>query len=76
MRGATDLKPEFTDNREVGLEMQFLNNSIGFDFSYYQINSKDVVNPVLVERLVHEPAPPLLHSSKTLETAAPSELIT
>lgn len=47
-RGATSLRPEFTDNREVGLEMQFLNNRIGFDFSYYQINSKDVVNPVLV----------------------------
>lgn len=48
VRGATELKPEFTDNREVGIEMQFLNNRIGFDFSYYQINSKDVVNPVLV----------------------------
>jgi hypothetical protein len=28
--------------------MQFLNNRIGFDMSYYKINSKDVVNPVLV----------------------------
>jgi TonB-linked SusC/RagA family outer membrane protein len=48
VKGAADLKPEFTDNREVGLEMQFLKNRIGFDFSYYKINSKDVVNPVLV----------------------------
>ncbi len=48
VRGATDLRPEFTDNREVGLEMQFLNNRLGLDVSYYQINSKDVVNPVLV----------------------------
>jgi len=48
IRGAEDLKPEFTDNREVGLEMQFLNNRVGFDVSYYQINSKDVINPVLV----------------------------
>jgi TonB-linked SusC/RagA family outer membrane protein len=47
-RGAEDLRPEFTDNREVGLEMQFLNNRVGFDVSYYQINSKDVINPVLV----------------------------
>jgi TonB-linked SusC/RagA family outer membrane protein len=47
-RGAADLSPEFTDNREVGLEMQFLNNRVGFDASYYKINSKDVINPVLV----------------------------
>lgn len=47
-RGAETLRPEFTDNREVGLEMQFFNNRVGFDISYYQINSKDVVNPVLV----------------------------
>ncbi|HEX4956995.1 MAG TPA: SusC/RagA family TonB-linked outer membrane protein [Lacibacter sp.] len=47
-RGAADLRPEFTDNREVGLEMQFLNNRVGFDVSYYKINSKDVINPVLV----------------------------
>lgn len=48
VRGATELRPEFTDNREIGLEMQFLNNRVGFDVSYYKINSKDVVNPVLV----------------------------
>ncbi len=48
VRGAANLKPEFTDNREIGLEMQFLNNRVGFDVSYYQINSKDVINPVLV----------------------------
>lgn len=48
VKGSEDLKPEFTDNREVGLEMQFLNNRLGFDFSLYQINSKDVINRVLV----------------------------
>lgn len=47
-RGADNLRPEFTDNWELGLEMQFLDNRLGFDLSYYQINSKDVVNPVLV----------------------------
>lgn len=48
VKGASELRPEFTDNREVGLEMQFLNGRIGLDFSYYKINSKDVVNSVLV----------------------------
>ena len=48
VKGSEDLKPEFTDNREVGLEMQFLNNRVGFDVSFYQINSKDVINRVLV----------------------------
>ncbi|MFN4285102.1 MAG: SusC/RagA family TonB-linked outer membrane protein [Lacibacter sp.] len=47
-RGSENLRPEFTDNWELGLEMQFLNGRAGFDVSYYQINSKDVVNPVLV----------------------------
>ena len=47
-KGSAELKPEFTDNREIGLEMQFLKNRLGIDFSYYKINSKDVVNPVLV----------------------------
>ena len=48
VKGAEDLRPEFTDNREIGLEMQFLNNRLGFDLSLYQINSKDVINRVLV----------------------------
>jgi TonB-linked SusC/RagA family outer membrane protein len=48
VKGASELRPEFTDNREVGLEMQFLKGRIGLDFSYYKINSKDVVNSVLV----------------------------
>ncbi len=47
-RGADNLKPEFTDNKEAGLEMQFFKNRVGFDMSYYKINSKDVINPVLV----------------------------
>jgi TonB-linked SusC/RagA family outer membrane protein len=37
----TDLKPEIQNNYEVGLEMKFLNNRLGFDASYYQIDSKD-----------------------------------
>ena len=48
VRGASELRPEFTDNREIGIEARFLNDRLGFDVSYYQINSKDVVNPVLV----------------------------
>ncbi|MBK5213048.1 MAG: SusC/RagA family TonB-linked outer membrane protein [Flavobacteriaceae bacterium] len=34
-----DLKPEETKSYEVGLEMRFANNRLGFDVSYYNANS-------------------------------------
>lgn len=34
-----DLKPERTKSFEAGLEMQFLNNRLGFDIAYYKANS-------------------------------------
>ena len=37
----TDLKPELQNNFEAGLEMKFLDNRIGFDASYYQIDSRN-----------------------------------
>ncbi len=42
------LKPERTFSREVGLEMSFLNNRIGFDASYYHTNTMDQIFPVAV----------------------------
>lgn len=37
------LKPERTNSKEVGLEMSFLKNRIGFDASYYHTNTVDQI---------------------------------
>jgi TonB-linked SusC/RagA family outer membrane protein len=47
-RGDPFLKPEFTQNREIGAELKFLNNRLGVDVTYYVINSKDLIVPILV----------------------------
>lgn len=47
-RGDPNLLPEFTQNREIGAEFRFLNGRIGADVTYYQINSKDLIVPILV----------------------------
>jgi len=38
-----NLKPERTKSYEAGLEMRFINNRVGFDFSYYKTNSLDQI---------------------------------
>lgn len=43
-----NLKPEKTKSWEVGLEMNFLKNRIGFDVSYYKARSVDQILPVAV----------------------------
>lgn len=43
-----DLKPESTTSYEVGLEMSFLDNRLGFDFTYYKTNTKDEILPLSV----------------------------
>ncbi|MHA8051215.1 SusC/RagA family TonB-linked outer membrane protein [Aquirufa sp. ROCK-SH2] len=42
------LKPEQTQSREIGLEMAFLQNRLGFDFTYYQTNTLDQIMPASV----------------------------
>jgi len=37
------LKPERTNSKEIGLEMSFLKNRIGFDASYYHTNTVDQI---------------------------------
>lgn len=37
----SDLKPEIKTSYEVGLDMKFLNNRLGFDFTYYNSNTKN-----------------------------------
>ncbi|MCC9041737.1 SusC/RagA family TonB-linked outer membrane protein [Myroides sp. M-43] len=41
-----DLKPEMMTTKEIGLEAAFLNNRIGFELSYYQIDTKDLITRV------------------------------
>lgn len=41
-----NLKPERTNSKEVGLEMSFLQNRIGFDASYYLTNTVDQIIPL------------------------------
>jgi len=43
-----DLRPERTRSAEVGLEIAFLKNRVGFDFSYYNARSIDQIMPVIV----------------------------
>ncbi|PKD43497.1 SusC/RagA family TonB-linked outer membrane protein [Rhodohalobacter barkolensis] len=51
-KGATinssDLKPERTTSSELGFDLRFLNNRLGFDFTWYKANSKDMIIPVPV----------------------------
>jgi len=41
--GDPDLRPEFTNTIEGGLEMSFLNNRVGFDITYYHSLSEDQI---------------------------------
>lgn len=41
-----ELKPEQTKSKEIGLEMAFLRNRLGFDVSYYHTNTVDQIIPV------------------------------
>lgn len=46
--GNPDLKPEHTENFEIGTELHFLDSRIGLDFNYYNLLSKDqIINPRL-----------------------------
>lgn len=42
------LKPERTTSKEIGLEMAFLRNRVGFDLTYYTTKSIDQIIPVSV----------------------------
>ena len=44
----SELRPEQTNSRELGLEMSFLKNRIGFDASYYHTNTVDQIFAVAV----------------------------
>ena len=42
----SQLTPEFTTSMEVGLNMKFLRNRLGFDFTYYDASTTDQIFPV------------------------------
>lgn len=44
----SELKPESTTSYEVGLEMAFFNNRLGFDATYYKTKTKDQIIPLSV----------------------------
>lgn len=43
-----DLKPERTQSSEIGIEMAFLKNRVGFDVTYYNAKTIDQIMPVVV----------------------------
>ncbi len=43
-----DLKSETSKEFEIGLEMQFFNNRLGFDASYYKRKTIDLITPITV----------------------------
>jgi TonB-linked SusC/RagA family outer membrane protein len=45
-----DLKPEQTKSFEVGLEMRFMKERFGFDFTWYKMNTVDQIIPAAVSR--------------------------
>lgn len=42
------LKPEQTQSKEIGLEMAFMQNRLGFDLTYYHTNTLDQILPAAV----------------------------
>ena len=44
--GNNELKPEFTTESEVGLDLRFLNSRISLDFAYYIRNTTDQIVPI------------------------------
>jgi TonB-linked SusC/RagA family outer membrane protein len=47
-KGIESLKPERTKTLELGTELRFFNNRLGFDFSWYKLNSREQILPVSV----------------------------
>ncbi len=45
-----DLKPERTKSYEGGLELRFLKDMLGFDITYYKMNTVDQILPAAVSR--------------------------
>lgn len=44
-----DLKPEMKETKEVGIEMNFFRNRLGFDVTYYDVNITDAILPLTID---------------------------
>lgn len=44
--GDPNLKPETLKEQEIGVELKFLNNRIGIDFTYYKNTSENLIFPI------------------------------
>ncbi|MCK5824095.1 MAG: SusC/RagA family TonB-linked outer membrane protein [Ichthyobacteriaceae bacterium] len=44
----SELRPEISSSIETGVEMNFFNNRLGFDFAYYKTNTVDQIVPLAV----------------------------
>ncbi len=42
----SELKPEYTKSKEIGLEMSFLKSRVGFDITFYETNTTNQIIPV------------------------------
>jgi TonB-linked SusC/RagA family outer membrane protein len=47
-RGDRLLKPERTTTLELGAELQFFQNRLGLDFTWYKLNSRDQIIPIFL----------------------------
>ena len=47
-KGEATLRPERTQTLELGTELQFFNNRLGLDFTWYKLNSRDQIIPVAI----------------------------
>ncbi|MCQ9634727.1 SusC/RagA family TonB-linked outer membrane protein [Chryseobacterium sp. WG23] len=48
-RGEEGIKPEIKTTKEIGLEMNFFKNRFGFDFTYYDVKSTDLIIPLPID---------------------------
>ena len=49
VRGEEGIKPEIKTTKEIGLEMNFFKNRFGFDFTYYDVKSTDLIIPLPID---------------------------
>ncbi|REC62911.1 SusC/RagA family TonB-linked outer membrane protein [Chryseobacterium pennae] len=49
IKGEPNLKPEVKTTKEIGLEMNFFKNRIGFDVTYYDVKSTDLILPLPID---------------------------
>lgn len=49
IKGEPMIKPEVKTTKEIGLEMNFFKNRLGFDVTYYDVKSTDLIIPLPID---------------------------